>query len=109
MPLDIVVTIPKSEYRNDDRETVVYQQGDYEQFWQLTRRPKNLNIGDRVYFVKHGYIESSMKVKRIEVKATATCEVTSRTWNGCLIFMDDLRHEQLEQVRGFQGFRYRWW
>ncbi len=50
-----------------------------------------------------------MRVLRIEEKATATCEVTNRTWSGCLIFMDDLRQEQLEQVRGFQGFRYRWW
>jgi len=70
---------------------------------------KKLNIGDRVYFVKNGFIESSMKVIRIETKATAVCEVTNRTWNGCLIFMDDLRQEQLEQVRGFRGFRYRWW
>lgn len=70
---------------------------------------KKLNIGERVYFVKNGIIESSMRVIRIEAKATASCEVTNRTWNGCLIFMDDLRQEQLEQVRGFPGFRYRWW
>lgn len=109
MLLDIVVTIPKSEYINDDKETAVYEQGGYEQFWQLSRQPKKLNIGDRVYFVKNGFIESSIRVIRIETKATASCEVTNRTWNGCLIFMDDLRQEQLEQVRGFQGFRYRWW
>ncbi len=36
MPLDIVVTIPKSEYVNDDKETFVYEQGGYEQFWQAT-------------------------------------------------------------------------
>ena len=109
MPLDIVVTIPKSEYENDNKEATVYEQGRYEQFWQLSRQPKKLNIGDRVYFVKNGFIESSMKVIRIETKATATREVTNRAWNGCLIFMDDLRQEQLERVRGFQGFRYRWW
>jgi len=78
MPLDIVVTIPKSEYKNDDRETFVFEQGGYEQFWQLSRRPKNLNIGDRVYFVKIGYIESSMKVIRIEEKAVRTSQRLSR-------------------------------
>lgn len=32
MLLDIVVTIPKYEYENDDRETAVYEQGGFEQF-----------------------------------------------------------------------------
>jgi len=40
MPLDIVVTIPKSEYENDNKEATVYEQGRYEQFWQLSRQPK---------------------------------------------------------------------
>ncbi len=52
MPLDIVVTIPKNEYVNDDIETTIYEQGGYEQFWQLFKQPKKLNIGDRVYFAK---------------------------------------------------------
>ncbi|WP_324728799.1 hypothetical protein VO178_19560 [Lysinibacillus fusiformis] len=86
--MDIVVTIPKNEYVNDDIETTIYEQGGYEQFWQLFKQPKKLNIGDRVYFAKNGYIESSMKVIRIETKAIASCEVTNRTWNGCLIFYE---------------------
>lgn len=109
MPLDIVVTIPKSEYTNDDRETKVFEQGGYEQFWQLSMRPKQLNINDRVYFVKYGRVESSMRVTRIETKATALCDVTGRKWSGCLIYLDDLRIENIESVKGFQGFRYRWW
>ena len=88
--MDVVVTIPKSEYVNDDKETAVFEQGGYEQFWQLARRPKDLIVGERVYFVKHNKIESSMKVVRIEEKATETCTVTGRAWNGCLIFMNDL-------------------
>ncbi|KOS64640.1 hypothetical protein FJQ98_14185 [Lysinibacillus agricola] len=107
--MDIVVTIPKNEYENDDRETAVFDQGGYEQFWQLSRRPKNLNIGDRVYFVKNRRIESSMGVKRIEEKTTASCDVTNRNWSGCLIFMDDLRQEYIPNIKGFQGFHYRWW
>lgn len=107
--MDIVVTIPKSEYANDDLETSVYEQGDYEQFWQLRNRPKQLNIGDRVYFVKNGQLESSMRVTRIEKDAAATCDVTNRTWRGCLVYMDDLQIENGMKVKGFQGFRYRWW
>lgn len=109
MPLHIVVTIPKYEYENDDKETDVYKQGGYELFWQLSKRPKRLNISDRVYFVKNGCIESSMRVIRIEEKATATCGVTNRTWSGCLIFMDDLQQENIQNINGFRGFRYRWW
>lgn len=109
MPLDIVVTIPKSEYENDDRETTIFYQGDYEQFWQLRNRPKQLQINDRVFFVKHNYVESSMRVTRIEIEATATCEVTDREWSGCLIYLNDLRKEQGPPVKGFQNFRYRWW
>lgn len=109
MRLDIIVTIPKYEYENDDRETNVYEQGGNEQFWQLYKRPKRLNIGDRVYFVKNGCIESSMRVIQIKEKATATCEVTHRTWSGCLIFMDDLQQENIQGINGFRGFRYKWW
>ena len=109
MPLDIVVTIPKSEYENDDKETVVYEQGSFEQFWQFRGRPKQLQVEDRVYFVKHGFVESSMRVIRIETEAVATCEGTNREWSGCLIYLDDLRKEQGPPVRGFQNFQYRWW
>lgn len=109
MALDIVVTLPTCEYENDDKETDFYEHGGYEQFWQLYMRPKRLNIGDRVYFVKNGCIESSMRVIRIEEKATATCEVTNRTWSGCLIFMDDLQQENIQNINGFRNFRYRWW
>ena len=111
--MDIVVTIPKNEYKNDEAETRDYL-GDIEhieQFWTLNKRPKKLNVGDRVFFVKNGCIESSMRVTRIETDSTTMCETTGRVWSGkCQIFMDDLRIEQLDiQVRGFQGFRYRWW
>ena len=107
--MDIVVTIPKSEYENDDMETGVFQQGGYEQFWQLSKCPKKLNIGDRVYFIKHGCVESSMKVTRIEKAAQTKCDVTGRVWSGVLIFLSDLAYVDGPEVRGFRGFRYRWW
>ena len=109
--MDIVVTIPKSEYRNDDKETELYKTGEYEQFWTLNRMPKNLSEGDRVYFVKHGQVDSSMKVIRIEKDSSTRCEVTGREWKGnCQLFLSDLQEESNEiNVKGFRGFRYRWW
>jgi hypothetical protein len=109
--MDIVVTIPKTEYENDDKETRDTLENGYQQFWTLSKRPKRLSIKDRVYFVKRNKIESSMRVLDIKHNSSMLCETTGRMWNGiCQIVMDDLRTEQLDlSVKGFQGFRYRWW
>lgn len=110
--MDIVVTIPKSEYDNDDRETALFNSDkDYIQFWTMSKLPKSIKVGDRVYFVKHGEIESSMQVYDIELNAENICEVTERTWKGCTLYMTDLRDERHLgiKVKGFQGFRYKWW
>lgn len=110
--MDIVVTIPKSEYKNDDVETADMIENDLEQFWTLSNTPKRLFYGDRVYFVKNNMVESSMRVTRTEHDKSTVCETTGREWKGkCQIFMDDLRSETHLgiETKGFQGFRYRWW
>lgn len=107
--MDIVVTIPKSEYMNDDLETKHMESDDsLVQFWTLSKVPKELKIGDRVYFIKNNKIESSMKVIDIKMNGESICQTTGRFWKGtCLIYMEDLRYEQFDfSVRGFQGFRY---
>lgn len=109
--LDIVVTIPKSEYKNDDLETEFLNNNpDAYQFWVMKRIPRKLNIEDRVYFVKENKIESSMEVYDIGYDDENICEVTSRKWKGCTLYMHDLRNENLDiKIKGFQGFRYKWW
>jgi hypothetical protein len=109
--MDIVVTIPKREYKNDDNETSFLEKyPDAVQFWVLRTFPKNLNIGDRVYFVKNGCVESSMKVIRMGYEEAAKCDVTNRMWVGCAVYMNDLQYEDRTiKSKGFQGFRYKWW
>jgi hypothetical protein len=109
--MDIVVTIPKSEYINDDKETEFLQNNtDAYQFWTLSKQPKKLNIGDRVYFVKNNKIECSMEFYMDEFGAENICEVTGRKWRGYTLYLHDLRYESLPfTVKGFQGFRYKWW
>lgn len=110
--MDIVVTIPKHEYENDELETKEMVENDYVQFWTLSKIPKQLNIGDRIYFVKNKQIESSMKVIEIETNSSKVCETTGRKWSGnCQITMDELQDEThlMLHVQGFQGFRYKWW
>lgn len=109
--MDIVVTIPKSEYKNDDLETEFLKVNGGYQFWSMNRIPKKLNEGDRVYFVRENKIESSMKIFNIEYNSKNTCEVTGRTWSrACTLCLCDMKEENLNiQVKGFQGFRYKWW
>jgi hypothetical protein len=109
--MDIVVTIPRSEYLNDERETNdLLHDPDLLHFWTLAKRPAHLRVGERVFFIKDGRVESSMRVVEIQMDSATRCETTGRIWSGrCQIFMDDLRVEQGPESRGFQGFRYRWW
>lgn len=103
--MDIVVTIPKTEYKNDDMI-----KSDLIQIWTLSKRPKKLNIGDRVYFVKNNTVERSMRVIGIRENSITKCYPTGFIRKGVQIFMDDLRYENINfQVKGFRGFRYKWW
>lgn len=107
---DIVVTIPKSEYKNDDLETQHMKDHDETQFWTMKRIPKNIGIGSRIYFCKNGKIESSMKIFKIEKDKEETCTTTGRCWKGNLIHFNDLQYLKEPIVcKGFQGFRYRFW
>lgn len=108
--MDILVTIPKSEYENDDRETLhMESDGSLVQFWSMGVLPKGLHVGDRIYFLKHERIESSMRVIDIQVNGDKIqCQTTQRLWRGnVVLFLDDLRTENhAVRMRGFQGFRY---
>lgn len=108
--IDIVVTIPKSEYKNDDIETdKMNSDNNTIQFWTLKRLPKGMGIGSKVYFVKYGKVESYMTIFKIEHKSEK-CTTTNRTWDGYILYMKDLQYMRTEiPSKGFQGFRYRWW
>jgi hypothetical protein len=109
--MDIVVTIPQSEYENFAKEVEdMKKDPELQKFWTLPRVPKNLNTGDRMYFVQGGLVAYSVRVTRIEENSTTQCETTGRTWGGgCQVFGNDLREEAGPEMRGFQGFRYRRW
>lgn len=52
-----------------------------------------------------------MNVFHIDYNKSRKCEVTNRIWKGkCILCLDDFRYEKLDiEVKGFQGFRYKWW
>ena len=105
--LDILVTIPKTEYKNDDLENIDIENGSMA-FWTLSRVPKELKVGDRVFFVKNNKIDSSMKVMDILLDNETTCETTGRVWKGkCQLILDNFKNEDNEEyIKGFQGYRY---
>ena len=105
--MDILVTIPKNEYSNDDLENANIESG-HSAFWTLSKIPKQLNSGDRIYFVKNNKIDSSMQVTDILTDSQMECETTGRTWSGkCQLLLDDYKTEKNDDyIKGFQGYRY---
>lgn len=103
--MDIVVTIPRSEYKNDELEDdwlLLNKETGY-QFWTMNKTPKNIKEGDRVYFVKNNRVDSSMNIFHIDHGQSKRCEVTNRIWKGkCILCLNDMRHEDLDiNVKGF--------
>ncbi|GED14849.1 hypothetical protein [Aneurinibacillus migulanus] len=109
--MDIVVAVPKSEYENFAKEVEeIKQDPELQKVWTLSRIPKELKLGSRMYFVYDGRVAYSVRVTNIKKDSAIKCETTGRTWGGrCQVFGDDLREEQGPEMRGFQGFRYRRW
>jgi len=104
---DIVVTIPKSQYKNDDLETQHMIDNNETQFWTMKKLPKDISVGSRIYFVKNGFIESSMRIFRIDRDSEEQCSTTGRVWKGNILHMNDLKHlDNPIPQKGFQGYRY---
>lgn len=110
--MDIVVTIPKSEYANNlrEREYDHKHPGETVGFRMYGFRPE-VEPGDRIYFVRDGMVSYSKEIVAVEKSEATTCIVTGRTWTGkwkvSFVGERDERHLGI-RCRGFQGLRYRW-
>jgi len=110
--MDIVVTLPKPEHENDDRKTEAFLKNDGSyQFWKLGICPTKLSVGDRVHFIRQGWIGSSMRVFDIKGDSEQGCDVTGRIWKGrTILYLGDLQYyEDKIKAKGFRSFRYKWW
>jgi hypothetical protein len=110
--VDILVTIPKSEAANTVKEDQFInncvrdgEQG-VVQFWAIKRKPKTLNIGDRVYFVENGRVTCYHLFAGYV--SDPVCEVTKRVWHGLNLILKcpEVLVKSYIPYRGFQGFRY---
>lgn len=108
--MDIIVTVPKSELKNVAKEEAWAEKNANDHhctcFWKMGRLPKNINPGDRVYFIHNGHIVNYNVVTGTDYNAY--CEVTGRDWDGpCLVMkIPSVPLKNPVPMKGFQGFRY---
>ena len=108
--MNIIVTIPKSELDSISKEDDWAQQNSGEtivQAWSVNRLPKNLKVGDKVYFIENGEIKYYHIVIGT-VEDGFECEATGRVWEGNNILMSypEVKLKKPIPMKGFQGFRY---
>lgn len=109
--MNIVVTIPKSRQAEIEEEESKLQariaagEEGLSYFWAMSRRPKELRVGDRMYFIWDGAMRAFHRV--IGFNENLKCETTGRQYRGCCVMLDPRIHEIVPiPMKGFQGFRY---
>ena len=121
--MDIIVTVPKSELKNILKERVWAEKegAKAQKYWRVSKKctdtiPKNLQPGDRVYFVEDGkitcwqeFVQRDYYFDDEEHPDSFYCEVTDREWGpGTYLVLKHPVHalKQTVSMRGFQGYRY---
>ena len=78
---------------------------DFNCWWAMKRLPKNLQIGDRIYFAVKGEIQGSFKFDCLDYE---------RDEREVICFKSDSWEQADEYAdwifcKPFRGFRYKWW
>ena len=106
--MHIMVTVPKGEKANIAKEDLwaKKQKETVLQYWKVSRPPKRLEAGDRVYFVEDGHIRYYHNF--LGIVQDFKCEVTGRFWPGTNLKMTypETILERQVPMKGFRGFRY---
>lgn len=119
MGRDIVVTTPKSQIVQAEAEAewakaqgggpgIIY-------FRRINRIPKDIELGDKVFYVEDGYVRGYCILAGIDPldgvnsAMDGKCQVTKKDWGDgpCLVMRAD-SWKWIEPIRmkGFQGWRY---
>lgn len=113
--MDIVITIPRHEYKNIDKEIewaknlTQNQRESSTKNWTLSKLPSKIKNGDRCYFIKNGKIEHYRNILGWDKYSGGfSCDVTGRSWYGSYLELSVLPVYLKNPVpmKGFQGFRY---
>ena len=99
--MNIVVTLPKGE-----RLVKSQYRGQPAVFWTISKKPSDLNINDRVYFVDGDAI--SYYHPFIGFAQDPMCETTGRVYAGLTLILgaDGIPLKTPFPFQGFRGFHY---
>ena len=111
--MDVVVTVPKQGWRDwlaeghCAEEPCIYEEGEYHYFgWG---EAPTIVPGERVYIVAHGRVRGYAPLVRLARPAARE----AGWWRGAhwaLVRRGQARAVTIpDVVRGFRGWRYRWW
>lgn len=107
--MDILVTTPKTEVINSQREAnELIQAGGGEYFRRLNTRPKNLKPGDKIFYTENGFVRGYAVVKEIRTDQMQ-CSTTGKHFAaGIYLIMDANSWKWIKPIAypGFQGWRY---
>lgn len=101
---DVVVTVPKALWSDWIAEgDLPGEKPQYESHFWLNELP-DIKPGERVYVVAHGRLRGYAPLVRTE----DCCRL--RPTRSCLLREGGAQAVTIDEpIRGFQGFRYRWW
>lgn len=103
---DIVVTVPKGQWQDWIGEGDLPGEewsGYHSHFW-LSAVPSDIRFDDRLYIVAHGRLRGYAPVKNWERHCSLRRE------RACLVRSSGAVAVTIpESVKGFQGWRRRWW
>lgn len=105
---DVVVTVPMrlwDEWLEEGNLAGEPWDGQHENhFWLPNNARVRIEPGERVYVVAHGKLRGYSPLVRTERR----CRLN--LYSSCLLRRNDAVAVTIaEPIRGFQGFRYRWW
>jgi hypothetical protein len=100
--MDVVVTVPKNlwfDWIDEGDAAGTPETGEEWGFYLSNYGPRpNIKPGDRVYIVAFGRLRGYAPLTRLNLDPLCLC----RRGGAVAVTID-------EEIRGFQGWRYRWW
>ena len=104
---DVVVTVPKAMWFDWIEEGDLPGEppsGYTSHFWLFPFAIPRIVPGERVYIVAHGRLRGYAPLRAVE----SFCTMDER--KACLMRDGDAEAVTIDEpIRGFQGWRYRWW
>lgn len=106
--MDVVVTVPKGMWASWIAEgDLPGDEAQFDSHFFVSSLP-NIAPGERVYVVAHGRLRGYAPL--VEVEQSCTLSEPTRWHRICLLRRGGAEAITIPQaVRGFQGWRYRWW